>query len=51
MGRPTQARQESLAQRNREKAEELQKLAASETPGGALGVPSAWREQGKVFDL
>jgi hypothetical protein len=48
---PTKARQESLAQRNKERAEVLQKLATSETPGEALGILSAWRERRKAFDL
>jgi len=48
---PTKPRQESLTQRNRERAEVLQKLATSETPGEALEILSAWRERRKAFDL
>lgn len=48
---PTRARQDSLAQRNKERAEALQKLAMSETPGEALEILSAWRERRKAFDL
>jgi len=48
---PTKARQESLAQRNKERAEALQRLAVSETPGEALEILSAWRERRKAFDL
>ena len=48
---PTTARQESLTQRNRERAEVLQKLAMSETPGEALEILSAWRERRKAFDF
>ena len=48
---PTKPRQESLTQRNRERAEVLQKLAVSETPGEALEILSAWRERRKAFDF
>jgi hypothetical protein len=48
---PTRARQESLAQRNKERTEVLQKLATSETPEEALKILSAWRERRKAFDL
>lgn len=48
---PTKPRQESLTQRNRERAEVLQKPAMSETPGEALEILSAWRERRKAFDF
>ena len=48
---PTKPRQESLTERTRERAEVLQKLATSETPGEALEILSAWRERRKAFDL
>jgi hypothetical protein len=48
---PTKPRQESLTQRNRERAEVLQKPAMSETPGQAQEILSAWRERRKAFDF
>ena len=48
---PTLPRQDLLMQRNKERAQVLEKLAMTETPAEALQILSAWRDRRKAFDL